>query len=128
MWAEGPQPATLADRYRAHVEVPCARPEELPVLVAPPRALGLLERGMRGIRGTDHASFDAAGVPGFYCIQDPAEYRKTHHSQSDTFDKAWKDDLIQGAQVLAVWVYNVAQLPDLLPRKPPPPQRVAGNQ
>ena len=33
--------ATLADRYRAHVEVPCARPEELPVLVlgdrAPPR-------------------------------------------------------------------------------------------
>jgi hypothetical protein len=26
---------TLADRYRTHVEMPCARPEELPVLAAP---------------------------------------------------------------------------------------------
>jgi hypothetical protein len=35
--ADGAQATTLADRYRAHVEVPCAKPEELPVLVAPPR-------------------------------------------------------------------------------------------
>jgi hypothetical protein len=28
------QGATLADRYRAHVEVPCAKPEELPVFLA----------------------------------------------------------------------------------------------
>ncbi len=28
------QKTTLADRYRAHVEVPCARPEDLPVVVA----------------------------------------------------------------------------------------------
>ena len=35
--ADGEQGTTLADRYRAHVEVPCAKPEELPVLVAPPR-------------------------------------------------------------------------------------------
>lgn len=27
--------ATLGDRYRAHVEVPCARPEELPVIADP---------------------------------------------------------------------------------------------
>lgn len=27
--------ASLADRYRAHVEVPCARPEDLPVIAAP---------------------------------------------------------------------------------------------
>jgi hypothetical protein len=32
--ADGEQRATLADRYRAHVEVPCARPEDLPVIVA----------------------------------------------------------------------------------------------
>ena len=38
--------------------------------------------------------------PGFFCIQDLAEYRLTHHSQSDTFDKVWKDDLNQGAEVL----------------------------
>ena len=36
--------ATLADRYRAHVEVPRARPEELPVLVAAPRALPRLKQ------------------------------------------------------------------------------------
>ncbi|MBX3229796.1 MAG: hypothetical protein KIT84_05630 [Labilithrix sp.] len=27
--------ATLGDRYRAHVEVPCLRPEELPIIAAP---------------------------------------------------------------------------------------------
>ena len=27
--------ATLGDRYRAHVEIPCAKPEELPVIAAP---------------------------------------------------------------------------------------------
>src|SRR5260370_37307632 len=70
--------------------------------------------------GTDHASFDEGGVPGFFCIQEGAEYTKTHHSQSDTFDKVWKDDLNQGAQVLAAWAYNTAQLPDMLPRRPLP--------
>jgi hypothetical protein len=28
------------------------------------------------------------------------------------------DDLAEGAQVLAVYAYNVAQLPEMLPRKP----------
>jgi len=72
--------------------------------------------------GTDHASFDDVGVPGFWCVQDGAEYTKTHHSQSDTFDKVWKDDLNQGAQVLAAWAYNTAQLPEMLPRRPLPYQ------
>ena len=87
-------------------------------VTAPLRAVGLLENSLRSSTGTDHSAFDLAGIPGFYCIQDPAEYRKTHHTQSDTFDKVWPDDIAQGAQVLAVWAYRVAQLPDLLPRKP----------
>jgi hypothetical protein len=37
--ADDAQGATLADRYRTHVEVPCARPEELPVVVAVAREL-----------------------------------------------------------------------------------------
>jgi hypothetical protein len=37
--ADDAQGTTLADRYRAHVEVPCARPEELPVLVEGNRSL-----------------------------------------------------------------------------------------
>jgi Zn-dependent M28 family amino/carboxypeptidase len=89
-------------------------------IAAPLQQVGLLELTLRSTRGTDHASFNDAGVPGFYGVQDAAEYRKTHHSQSDTFDKVWKDDLAQGAQVLAVWAYNVAQWPELLPRKAAP--------
>jgi carboxypeptidase Q len=86
--------------------------------IAPLRELKLLEPSMQRSFGTDHASFDDVGVPGFWAIQDSAEYSKTHHSQSDTFDKVWKDDLNQGAQVLAAWAYNTAQLPEMLPRRP----------
>jgi len=42
--ADGGQDVTLADRYRTHVEVPCARPEELPVVAAPGRALPRLKK------------------------------------------------------------------------------------
>ena len=89
-------------------------------VLAPLHELKLLEPSMARSYGTDHLSFDNAGVPGFFCIQDLAEYRLTHHSQSDTFDKVWKDDLNQGAQVLAAWAYNTAQLPAMLPRRPLP--------
>src|ERR1700676_2733680 len=86
--------------------------------IAPLRELKLLEPSMQRTFGTDHASFDDVGVPGFWAIQDSAEYSKTHHSQSDTFDKVWKDDLNQGAQVLAAWAYSTALLPGMLPRRP----------
>jgi carboxypeptidase Q len=89
-------------------------------VLGPLKELKLLEPSMARSFGTDHASFDDVGVPGFFCIQDGAEYSKTHHSQSDTFDKVWKDDLNQGAQVLAAWAYNTAQLPAMLPRRPLP--------
>src|SRR5258706_7740708 len=91
-------------------------------VLAPLGDLKLLEPTMIRTFGTDHASFDDVGVPGFWCVQDGAEYTKTHHSQSDTFDKVWKDDLNQGAQVLAAWAYNTAQLPEMLPRRPLPYQ------
>jgi hypothetical protein len=42
--AEPAPGATLADRYRAHVEVPCARSEELPVMVSGVRALPRLKQ------------------------------------------------------------------------------------
>src|SRR5262249_22696545 len=46
---------------------------------------GLTMGGLRG--GTDHWSYHQVGVPGFACNQDSDEYRLTHHTQSDTFDK-----------------------------------------
>jgi Zn-dependent M28 family amino/carboxypeptidase len=89
-------------------------------VLAPLKELRLLEPTMMHMSGTDHLSFNEAGVPGFWALQDGAEYSKTHHSQSDTFDKVWKDDLNEGAQVLAAWAYNTAQLPEMLPRRPLP--------
>jgi carboxypeptidase Q len=80
------------------------------------KPLGVTDLSLRRMAGSDHASFDGAGVPGFYCQQEPAEYRFTHHSQSDTLDKAHEPDLIQGVQVMAVAALRVANLPDLLPR------------
>lgn len=74
---------------------------------------------LRRLSGTDHQSFEAVGVPGFACDQDMDEYRLTHHTQSDTFDKAKEPNLIQGAQVMAVTAMRVANLPQLLPRDPP---------
>lgn len=67
--------------------------------------------------GTDHLPFAAEGVPGFAFHQDPAEYYLTHHTQSDTLDKARWPDLAQGAQVMSLTAMRVANLPDLLPRK-----------
>jgi carboxypeptidase Q len=89
-------------------------------VLAPLKELRLLEPTMMHMSGTDHLSFNDVGVPGFWALQDGAEYSKTHHSQSDTFDKVWKDDLNQGAQVLAAWAYNTAQLPAMLPRRAMP--------
>jgi carboxypeptidase Q len=89
-------------------------------VLAPLKELKLLEPTMTHMSGTDHLSFDEVGVPGFWALQDGAEYSKTHHSQSDTYDKVWKDDLNQGAQVLAAWAYNTAQLAEMLPRRPLP--------
>jgi carboxypeptidase Q len=76
---------------------------------------GLTSGGMRG--GTDHYSFHTEGVPGFACGQDSDEYLFTHHTQSDTLDKAKHPSLIQGAQVFAVTAMRIANLPELLPRE-----------
>lgn len=69
--------------------------------------------------GTDHLSFEAAGVPGFACRQDIDEYRLTHHTQSDTFDKAKEPSLVQGAQCVTLAAVRIANLPGLLPRTKP---------
>ena len=72
---------------------------------------------LKNLSGTDHQSFYAKGVPGFACRQDMEGYRLTHHSQSDTFDKAKEPNLIQGAQVMAVAAMRIANMPEMLPRK-----------
>lgn len=105
------------------------------VKVLAPELESLTAVGFEGLTlassgGTDHLSFDArdVNVPGFACKQDPDEYRFTHHTQSDTFDKAKEPNLIQGAQVMAVTAMRVANLPEMLPRdRPQPMQRRRGE-
>ena len=90
-----------------------------PLAAAP--TIGLSEPTLRTEGGSDHVPFDEADVPAFFGVQDRADYDKMHHSQADTVDHVLWDDLTEGAQVMAVFAYNVAQLPDLLPRKPANP-------
>ena len=71
--------------------------------------------------GTDHLSFLPYGVPGFNFDQLPRGYNHTHHSQTDTFDNAVPGDLKQAAAVMAVTAYELANLPELLPRGPKSP-------
>jgi hypothetical protein len=68
--------------------------------------------------GTDHLSFLPYGVPAFNFDQLPRGYSHTHHSQSDTYDKAVEGDLKQAAAVMAVTAFELANLPKLLPRGP----------
>ena len=83
------------------------------------KPLGFTGVSLKGSGGTDHVSFEDVGVPGFACNQDIDEYRLTHHTPSDTFDKAKEPNLIQGVQVMAVTAVRVANLPALLPREKP---------
>ncbi len=87
-------------------------------LLAPVASLGADSVRSASKSGTDHLSFLPYGVPGFNFDQLPRGYFHTHHSESDTYDKAVPDDLKQAAAVMAVTAYELANLPELLPRGP----------
>jgi hypothetical protein len=85
----------------------------------PFKDLGMTTLTMRNTGGTDHLSFDAAGIPGFQFIQDPIEYEtRTHHSNMDVYDRLQADDLKQAAVIVASFVYEAAMRDQMLPRKP----------
>jgi hypothetical protein len=88
---------------------------------APFRDEGVTTITIRNTGGTDHLSFNAVGLPGFQFIQDPMDYfNTTHHSQVDTLDHVRGEDLMQASSIIATIVYQAANRPDLLPRKPLP--------
>jgi hypothetical protein len=87
--------------------------------LAPFRDLGVTTISIRNTGGTDHLSFNAVGLPGFQFIQDPLDYGTlTHHTSADTLDHAVPADLMQAAAVIASVVYEAANLPERLPRRP----------
>lgn len=87
----------------------------------PFRDLGVVAVRHGNTGGTDHLSFDRAGIPGFNFIQDPIEYSiNTHHTELDTFDHLVIEDLQQAAVVVAATVYALAMREEMMPRKAPP--------
>jgi Zn-dependent M28 family amino/carboxypeptidase len=71
--------------------------------------------------GTDHLSFLPYGVPGFNFDQKSRGYSHTHHSQSDTYDKAVDGDLKQASAVMAITAWELANMRELIARGPKSP-------
>ncbi len=73
---------------------------------------------IRNTGGTDHLSFDAAGIPGFQFLQDPLAYfAKTWHTHMDVYDHLDPDDLQQAAAMMSVFAHQTAERDAPLPRK-----------
>jgi peptidase M28-like protein len=87
--------------------------------IAPLRDLGVTLVTMRPRCAGDCRPFADAGIPTPGVIQDPLEYdTRTHHTNSDTYDRLVPEDLRQAAVVVATLVYNTAMREQLLPRVP----------
>jgi len=66
---------------------------------------------------SDHASFNAVGVPGFFWDETGrADYGFGWHTQNDKLDLAIPEYLAQSATCMAVTAYNLACADTLLPR------------
>jgi hypothetical protein len=67
---------------------------------------------------SDHDSFLAANVPGFFWIQKGrANYTHAHHTQYDTWDQAIPEYERNTSMVVAVGALGIANLPQLLSRE-----------
>jgi hypothetical protein len=64
--------------------------------------------------GTDSGPFVLAGVPGITMGQDSPEYRYTHHSAVDTFDKVKPDIMARDSTIMALTSFWIASRPDRL--------------
>ena len=80
---------------------------------------------MSGGGGSDHASFNGVGIPGFFWNESGSggregkSYDFAHHTQHDTQRYAVPEYLVQSATCSAVVVYQVAMMDTLLPREDP---------
>ncbi len=87
--------------------------------VAPLQDLGVTLVTTRTRCPGDCRPFSQAGIPTPGVIQDPLEYdTRTHHTNSDTYDRLVPEDLRQAAVVIATLLYNTAVREQMLPRMP----------
>lgn len=79
--------------------------------------LGVISTKSRGLGGSDHTSFNQAGLPGIGVLQDPIEYGSaTWHTNLDTYERIIEDDVKKSAIIIASAVYHLAMRDELLPR------------
>jgi carboxypeptidase Q len=79
--------------------------------------VGAVTTRSRRLGGSDHTSFNEAGLPGIGMGQDPIEYgTHTWHTNLDTYERILEDDVKKDAMVVAWAVYKLAMRDDLLPR------------
>jgi carboxypeptidase Q len=85
--------------------------------------------------GTDSTSFNNAGLPGIGLAQDAFDYGSfTHHTNLDTYERIYEEDVREGAVEIASAVYALAMAGQMVPRfKPedmpkPAPEPGPGSQ
>lgn len=67
--------------------------------------------------GSDHTSFNEAGLPGIGVGQDPIEYNShTWHTNLDTYERVIESDAQASAMAIASGVYHLAMRDEKLPR------------
>ena len=71
--------------------------------------------------GSDHASFNAVGVPGFFTIETGvSDYNYVHHTQHDRLEAAINAYMVQSSTAAAVTSFNIACAVGMMPRGPKP--------
>jgi carboxypeptidase Q len=88
------------------------------------KSFGEVEVDDRTVFGTDAGPFILAGLPGINMGQDSPEYKYTHHSAVDTFDKVKPDLLTRDATIMGLTAFWIADRPDRL-ASPWPPEKTA---
>jgi len=78
---------------------------------------GAVATDSRRTGGTDSTSFNNAGLPGIGLAQDPFDYGSfTHHTNLDTYERIYEEDVREGAVEIASAVYAVAMADDMVTR------------
>jgi carboxypeptidase Q len=79
--------------------------------------MGVLPSDSRRTGGTDSTSFNNAGLPGIGLAQDAFDYGSfTHHTNLDTYERIYEEDVREGAVEIASAVYALAMADQMVPR------------
>jgi carboxypeptidase Q len=70
----------------------------------------------RALGGSDHTSFNHAGLPSVTIVQDQIEYGDTWHTNLDNYDHVIEGEAKKFAIVIAAAIYQLAMRDSSLPR------------